>query len=679
MKRKILAVAVAVTLMVSQVVVFADTEITKRADAPEQYKWDLTEIYESREAFDAVVNKVLDVYLPQYEALVGKLNTTENLVKYFELDEMTSRDLFTAYVFASLNADLDQTDTNSSEMVSLVGGAYGEYLSAVSFAEPEILDIPEADLLEMLKDEKLAPYKTYLEGLLASQEYVLSKEEEKIMSLAAEVTGQAKDIFDKVTLADYIKPVITDSNGEEVVLSSGAFGQILDSGTREERKTAAEAKIQSQVALNNTLTATYIAEIKKNIFNSKARGYESSLDAALYSEDISRSIYESLVKSVNENLEPLHRYYATRKAAMGLDELHYYDAYVPLVEDFEMEIPFDEAVKIIIKGLEPLGQQYISDFKMGIENNWVDAFEDDNKYTGGYQWGTYDTHPYILMNYDNSLDSLLTLAHEMGHALNSYYSNNEQNYFEANYPTFTAEVASTTNELLVMDYLIKNASSEQEKLYLLNKQIDNIRGTVYVQVMFSEFEKRTHELAEAGEALSPEVFNNLWLELMQNYYGDAYTIIDGQEVGWSFIPHFYMNFYVYKYATSMSASYAIVNKIENEGQAAIDDYLTFLASGGVDAPIPTLEKAGVDMTSTEPVESILNYFGSLVDEFADLVAKQPVKVEETSTVTTYIVQSGDVLWKIAKKHDMTVAQIIGLNQLKNPNLLEVGQTLVINK
>lgn len=488
------------------------------------------------------------------------------------------------------------------------------------------------------------------------------------------MAGSPRNVFDKVTIADKEKVFITNKDGEEVELTPGLFSQILEDDDRDYRSNAAEVRYSVYEKINNTLAATYEAEIKKNIFFSKARGFDSAIQASLYAETIPQSVYDNLVSSVNENLEYLHKYYEVRKKALGYDDLYYYDAYVPLTDEYRMEITFDEAAEMIATALQPLGNKYVTDFNNGIANQWVDAYEDSNKYTGGYQWGTYDTHPFILMNYDNTLNSALTLAHEMGHALNSKYSDETQPYSMADYPIFTAEVASTVNEMLVMDYLIKNAENDEEKLYLLNQQIDNIRGTVFVQVMFSEFEKTTHEMVEAGEPISPDVLNDLWMDLLVKYFGSDYTTLEYQKYGWSRIPHFYMNFYVYKYATSMSAGYSIVNRIMAGEENAVEDYLTFLGAGGSADPISVLKATGVDMNSSEPVDSILEYFGELVNELEVLLDAKEMSADNT---TVYIVQSGDVLWKIAETYNVTWQELAQMNEIQDASSLYSGMKLSV--
>lgn len=618
-RKCIISLLLIFVLTFSQVAVFADLDLVTRSEADEKYKWDLGDIYVDEAAFMADI-KAVEEALPKIQAYSGKITTVDSLAEMFKLEEEASRKFWKAYVYANMMLDLDQRSTEATEYVSIMSGLYGKYLAATSFIQPEILELDTATIQSFIKSPKLSERAVYLESLLEEKAHVLSKGEEKILSLAAEMSETPNNIYDKVTLADKEKLFIENKDGETVELTSGLYYKILEDKDRDYRAKAFEIRNSFYEKINNTISATYEGEIKKNIFFAKARGYNSALEASLSAESIPKSVYDNLVNSVHSNLNYLHKYYTVRKEALGYNQLYGYDTSVPLTDEYTMEIPYDEAVEIIAKALAPLGDQYVKDFREGINNKWVDVYEDDNKYGGGYQWGSYDTHPYILMNYDNSLDSLLTLAHEMGHAMNSKYSNEVQPYATSEYTIFTAEVASTVNELLVMDYLIKNAKSDDEKLFLLNQQINNIRGTVYVQVMFSEFEKLTHEMVENGEPLSPDAINKTWMDLLAKYYGDDYTRLDFQRYGWSRIPHFYMNFYVYKYATSMSAAYSIVNRITAGEENAVKDYLTFLGAGGSDDPITILKRTGVDMNTSEPVDSILSYFGTLVDEFEGLLA-----------------------------------------------------------
>lgn len=620
LRKNIVSLLLITALLLSQSLVFAETSLIKRSEAGDQYKWDLTDIYADEATFMKDI-KMVEGQLASLEAYSGQLTGVDTIVEFFLMEEEVSRKFWTAYVYANLMIDLNQRNDKATEYVSIVSTLYGQYASATSFVESELLELDKTMFDQLMADNRLKDRKLYFQNLLDKKAHILSKDEEQLLSLATELSQTPNNIFDKVTLADKEKLYIENKDGEQVELTSGLYYQILEDKDRRYRAKAFEIRNAFYEKVNNTLGAVYEGEIKKNIFFAKARKFDSAIEASLSAEYVPKSVYDNLVEVVNSNLDYLHKYYSVRKKALGYDQLYGYDASVPLTESYKMEVSYDDANKIIASALAPLGDQYVADYKAGIANQWVDVYEDDNKYGGGYQWGTYDTHPYILMNYDNSLDSMLTLAHEMGHALNSKYSNASQPYATADYAIFTAEVASTVNELLLMDYLIEHAKSDEEKLYLINQQIDNIRGTVYVQVMFSEFEKTAHEMVENGQPLTPEILNELWMDLLKKYYGEDYTVLDVQQYGWSRIPHFYMNFYVYKYATSISAAYSIVNRIKSGDKNAVEDYLAFLAAGGSDKPIEILKATGVDMNSSEPVESILIYFGDLVDEFEGLLEK----------------------------------------------------------
>lgn len=675
--QKTISIVIVLLLVLCQAISFADPP--NRSEVEDKYKWDLTDLYESREEFEADLTKLKDELIPNLASYNGKLDNPQTLYEYFELDSKTWEVFIKAYRYASLSLDLNQKDSNAQEMMSLAYSVYGMYRQAIAFERPQLIELSQEKIDELMNSPELVEYKHYLDELIKEKEHTLSEEEEHILSLLSEVSGTPNDIFDKVLYADYEYPIITDSEGNEIKLTNSKYYKILEEDDRELRKKAWEARTESYSKINNTLSATYIGEIKKNIFFAKARGYNSSIEAALSGGHIPKSIYDNLVESVNSNLEYLHKYNEMKKKATGLEEMHSYDTSLPLVGDYKMEITYEEAVNLIIKGLQPLGEKYVTDFKNGIDSNWIDVYEDDNKYTGAYSAGIYGKHPFILMNFKNDLDSALTLAHEMGHALNTKYSNENQNLYNSGYPIFTAEVASTANELLVMDYLIKNAKTDKEKMFLLNKQIENIKGTVYTQVMFSEFEKTAHEMVENGQPLSAEALNNLWLELIRKYNGDAYTVDEGSKYSWERIPHFYMNFYVYKYATSMSAAFKLVNDMVEGEEGAVNRYLEFLGAGGSDYPIEILKKAGVDMNSSEPVDTLLAYFGDLVDQMEKLLEVQennPEPVEENET-TTYLVKEGDVLWKIAEMFMTTTEKLVELNNLSNADMIMVGQELLV--
>lgn len=601
-------------------------QLLSRSEVSEQYKWDLTSFFESREAFESAVALQKEKYIPALEEYEGKLNTAANLLAFFKLDTEASLMLDNVYVYPNLMNDLDQTSAEATEMVDIASGINTEYNSAIAFVEPEILALDETTLRAFLDDPDLATYRYYLQRLLDRKEHVLSDKEEQILAAMTEIFSSPEAIFSKAQYADFTYPTITDKEGEEIELNWAAYDAIMVDPDREYRKMAYDAMWETLKGINHTMAATYTTEVKINTSLAKIRKYPSSLEASLASESIPRSIYDNLIEATNNNLDYLHKYYGVRKSTLGLDELHSYDTGLPLVGDYDMELPYDEAVEMISAALKPLGDDYVADFNNGIRGRWIDVYPDEHKYTGYYSWGTYTSHPYILLNYDNSMFMVLGLAHEMGHAINSLYSNRAQDYYNADYTIFTAEVASTTNEMLVMDYLIENAASDDEKLYLLLEEINKISGTFYFQVMLSEFEQTVHEKTEVGEPLSADVLNNLFLELLRKYRGPDYTVDEIAGVAWSRIPHFYSNFYVYKYATSLAAARQIADNILAGKEGAVDRYLEFLAAGGSDYPIELLKDAGVDMNSSAPVDNLLAYFGELVDEADRLLReRQDVK------------------------------------------------------
>ncbi|MEZ0536630.1 oligoendopeptidase F [Caldicellulosiruptoraceae bacterium PP1] len=592
----------------------------KRSEIDNKYKWNLEDIYPTYDKWEQDFKTVQTTYIPKFKNYQGKLNNSKALLECLQLRDKMMRLTEKVYVYANMKADENQADNKVNEMRSRSETLYSNALASVSFIQPELLSLPEKTLKSYLSDKQLSEYKQYLDSVIKQKAHTLSKEGEELLANLSDLASSPKAIYDQLKLADMTFPKIKDEKGNEIQLSQGSYGRYLESKDRDFRKRAFEGIYSSFDKVKNTLAATLNAEVKKNIYFAKARKYNSALEAALDSEFIPRSVYDNLVKAVNNNVKYLHKYVDLRQKVLKVDKVHIYDMYVPLVENYEMNIPYEDAKKLILKGLNPLGKDYINNLQNAFDSRWIDVYETENKYSGGYQWGSYDTHPYILMNYDDTVDSMLTVAHELGHAMNAFYTNKTQKYINSNVPIFTAEVASTTNEFLMLNYMIKNAKSDDEKLYLLNSLIENIRGTVYTQVMYAEFEKTIHERVEKGEALSAETLNNIWKDLMVKYYGQNFEVDPLAPLWWSRIPHFYMNFYVYKYATSMAAANEIVKNLNN--QKNIDKYIEFLKAGSSDYPINVLKKAGVDMTSTKPVDNLLQYFGQLVDEMEKILSKE---------------------------------------------------------
>ncbi len=419
--------------------------------------------------------------------------------------------------------------------------------------------------------------------------------------------------------ADIEFPEITDENGEQVRITSGRFISMQNSKDRRVRKDAFEGLYQTYRKFENTLAATYSGQVKQQMFLAKMRKYNSTLEAAVDGNNVSPQVYENLVETINENMDKMHRYVSLRKKCLGVDELHMYDVYIPMIADADRKVPFEEAKETVLKALAPLGERYVSLVKEGFENRWIDVYENEGKRTGAYSAGAYGVHPFVLLNYDNKLKDMFTLAHEMGHAMHSYFSNETQPFLYSRYKIFVAEVASTCNEVLLIEYLLANTTDKKERAYLINHFLDSFKGTVYRQTMFAEYEKITNAMAEAGESLTAEVLRKVYYDLNCKYFGP--DMVSDEEIAWEWcrIPHFYLNFYVYQYATGFSAAVAIARRILKEGQPAVDEYMKFLSGGCSDAPVELLKIAGVDMTTKEPIQAALDVFGELLDEMEALI------------------------------------------------------------
>jgi len=623
-KTVVTALVLAFLLMFGQFTVLAAPAVPTRKDAPESTKWDLTQIYKTPADFKAEI-KAVEKNIKKITAMKGKLNNQKNIREFFNLVKATSRKVDTITVYGYFNQSLDQSNSEAQGLNSLAEDITRKFSSAKSFADPELLKLSTLTLKTLMYDKKNADLKLYFESLLKTKAHTLSGPEEKLLSESASMATLPNTLYDMVTTADAEDPIIKGADGKDLKVTYGVYSRMLEDNNREMRKAVYEAQFGMYKKVNNTLGTNYAGQIKADIFYSKARKYTSSLDAALQAEHIDKKIYNNLITAVNNNLDPLHKYFDLKKKYLKVDNLHIYDIYKPLVTNFNMSYTFDESNTMIKKALAPLGTEYVNKFQEAIDNRWMDVYEDENKESGAYQWGSYDTHPYVLLNFNGSLDAALTTAHEMGHAMNSYYSNKKQDYMTSNYPIFTAEVASTTNEMLVMDYLIKNAKSDDEKLYLINQQIENIKGSLYQQVMYSEFEQAAHKLMESGEPGTAEAFNKIWEDTILKYYGKSFVADDFTKYGWSRIPHFYTSFYVYKYATSMSAAYSLSKTIATGDQTAIKKYMNFLAAGASKYPVEVLKDAGVDMSKTKAVDDTLAYFSSLVDEMDKLLAAKAAK------------------------------------------------------
>jgi len=598
----------------------ADQHTKKREEMDDKYKWDLEKIYANETNWEDDFKK-LQQMIGQIAALQGTMaESPEALLRVMQTSDDMGRIAEKLYVYARMRRDENNANHVYQALFDRAERLGVEASSASAYIVPEILTIPETELKKYMQQNKdLAIYQHALEEILRQKEHILSAPEERLLAMAADISMASSNIFTMLNNADIKFPVIKDEKGNEVELTKGRYGSFMESSNRQVRDDAYKALYGSYQKLINTLGASLGSSVKKDIFYARARKYPSAIAASLDGDNVAVEVYDRLIEAVHNNLEPMYRYMKIRKEQLGVDDLHMYDIYTPLVKDYKVNIPYDEAQQTMLKALQPLGEEYLENVRAGLNEGWIDVYENEGKTSGAYSWGTYDTQPYILMNYDNKLDDLFTLAHEMGHSMHSFYSNRNQPYVYAQYSIFVAEVASTVNESLLIDYLLEHSKDKQEKMYLINHYLEQFRGTVYRQTMFAEFEKIIHDRAEQGEAVTPELMSTVYRDLNKLYYGPEVVLDEEINIEWARIPHFYSAFYVYKYATGFSAATAIKEAIRQEGRPAIDRYVEFLKSGGADYPIALLQKAGVDLTTPEPVESALRYFARLVDEFESML------------------------------------------------------------
>ncbi len=599
----------------------AEHKSKMRAEIDAKYKWNLEAVYADETMWEKDFQAVKKL-LAEIVALQRTMaQSAQALLKVMQLSDELGRTAEKLYVYARMRRDENNANHIYQALFDRAEGLSVEASSATAFIVPEILTIPEEELKSFIaQNQELAVYKHFIEEILRQKEHILSAQEERLLAMAADLSMASNSIFTMLNNADIKFPVIRDEDGNEVELTKGRYGSFMESSQRQVRQDAFHALYSSYRKLINTLGASLSSSVKKDIFYARARNYPSALEASLDGDNVSPEVYNRLIEAVHANLEPMYRYMRIRKQLLSVDELHMYDIYTPLVKEYKMKVPYEEAQATILKALQPLGEEYIARLQEGFQGGWIDVYENEGKTSGAYSWGTYDTSPYVLMNYDEKLDDMFTLAHEMGHSLHSYYSNRNQPYVDAQYSIFVAEVASTVNESLLIDYLLEHCQDKKEKIYLLNHYLEQFRGTVYRQTMFAEFEKIIHEQAEQGEALTPEMLKTVYRDLNKLYYGPDVVLDEEIDLEWARIPHFYSAFYVYKYATGFSSATAIKEAIRQEGQPAVARYLDFLKSGGSDYPIQLLQKAGVDLTTPEPVEEALQYFARLLEELEKEVA-----------------------------------------------------------
>lgn len=591
----------------------------ERKEISENLKWKSSDVFVSDEAWEAEFKRIEKEYFTyDFTVFKGKLSKKQTLLDCFRLSDELSRRLEKLFLYANIRHDEDLREAKYGAYLAKVQAAFSQIFAQLSFVDPELTSLSDASLQAFIKDPDFAPYEYRLRKIASSKAHVLSEAEEKLLTLSSEVMEGFQSVFTMLNNANLNLPKAT-LFGEEMQMSHGMYGVALRSGSAEERKEWFKKYYEAYIRLIDSITQTYYSNVKKDVFFTQARKYQSCLERALDGEDVSPVVYENLVEAVHGALPIMHDYITLRKKVLGLSEQHVYDLFLPLVENTDVKMPFEEAYELVIEGLAPLGAEYQALLKKGRAEGWIDVCENEGKRSGAYSAGIYDAHPYVLLNYQETTNDIFTVAHEMGHALHSYKSSEAQPYAKASYTIFLAEIASTVNEVLLLKHLYKNSEDKNLKKYLLNYYMDTIRATLFRQTQFAEFEQLVHEKAEAGEALTKDILNETYYALNKKYYGEG--IVHDEEIAyeWARIPHFYNSFYVYKYATGIISAISIVKRILTEGESAVKDYFEFLSAGGSDDPVSILKKAGVDLTSKEPFQAAMQEFKDTLEEFKALL------------------------------------------------------------
>jgi len=598
---------------------YSMSQLPKRKETPNEHRWKLEDLYPNQAAWDKELEEVKS-RLGEIAAFQGKLNNADDIARCFALEDDISLLAERLYVYANMRHHEDMADGKYQALSDKAKKLSVEVNEATSFISPEILSLSEEELKALIASPVLAKYERTLDLMLRQKPHTLSKNEESLLAQVGNVSQAPGTIFGMLNNADLKFPKVKNEQGEEIELTHGRYIQFLESRNHEVRRAAFKAMYDTYGKWKNTLAATLNANVTKNLFYAKARHYPSALEMSLFGDNIPQSVYNNLIATIHEFLPLMHRYMDLRKKLLKLDELHMYDLFTPLVEEFDLDISYDEAKQKVYDSLAPLGDDYRKVLQEGYDNGWIDIYENEGKRSGAYSWGAYGTHPYVLLNHKNNLNSMFTLTHEMGHALHSYYSDGNNEYRDAQYTIFLAEVASTLNEALLMHDMLEKSTDPKEKMYLLTYYADQFRTTVFRQTMFAEFEKIIHERAEQGEALTPQELCSIYYDLNVQYYGTGMVVDKDIEMEWARIPHFYTSFYVYKYATGFSAATSFAKQILDEGAPAVDRYLGFLKSGGSDYSINILKKAGVDMSSPEPIRQAMSVFEGLIGQMEQLTA-----------------------------------------------------------
>ncbi len=591
----------------------------ERQEVAENLKWDIADIFPSDEAWEKEYKAFEGEYSNyNFEKYKGKLGEKASLLACLEMVDTLSRRVEKLYLYAHMRHDEDVRIAKYTSSHAMVGALISKIFAQLSYIEPELTTLSDSTLQAFIADPDFVAYEYKLRKIAASKAHVLSEAEEKLLTLGSDVMGDFQSVYSMLNNANLNLPKAT-LHGEEVQMSHGLYGVSLRSDKAEERKEWFEKYYEAYVKLIDAISQTYASNVKKDVFYKTVRKYDSCMAMAMDGEDVSPVVYENLVEAVHGALPIMHDYISTRKQALGFEEQHMYDIFVPLVENTDIKLPFKEAYDLVIEGLAPLGEGYQNLLRKGRDEGWIDVCENEGKRCGAYSAGVYDTHPYVLLNYQETTNDIFTVAHEMGHAIHTYKSNESQPYAKADYTIFLAEIASTVNEVLLLKHLYHNSEDKNLKKYLLNYYMDMIRTTLFRQTQFAQFEQIAHEKAEAGEALTKESLNELYYQLNKDYYGEG--IVHDEQIAyeWARIPHFYNAFYVYKYATGIISAISIVKRILSEGESAVKDYFAFLSAGGSNDPVSILQKAGVDLTTKAPFEVAMQEFADTLQAFKNLL------------------------------------------------------------
>lgn len=592
----------------------------KREEIEEKYTWDLSYIYKKDSDWQIAFNKV-SKEIKQISNFKGILvSNAKNLLNYLNLSCLLERKLYKLYYYANLKHDQDTTNSKYQEMLGKIKNLINKYEELDAYSNPELMRVDYNLIKDFYKQEpKLKEYEFILENIYRFKKHILDDDTEKLLSSLSKVFDKSAETFEMLTDADMKFGMITDEKEHEVELTESNYRVFLQSKDRNIRKKAFEQLLGKYSEFKNTISSTFAGNVDMLTTLAKLKHYRSSLEASLFSDNVSPKVYNNLIDTINENLNVIYKYFDLKKKFLKLDEFHLYDQYVDLVKENTKEYPFEEGKKIVLKALSVLGEDYVNNLNKAFDERWIDVYNNVGKRSGAYSSGFYDTKPYVLLNYENTLNDVSTLAHELGHSMHTYYSCLNNPYQYSKYTIFVAEVASTVNELLLNLYLLNNTSDKEEKKYILSNLMDLFKATLYRQTMFAEYERDMHLKNEKGEVLTNELLCNEYYKLNLKYFGPDVVVDDLIKYEWERIPHFYYDFYVYKYVIGLSCACFIVDGILNKKDKALENYLKFLSSGGSDYPINELKIAGIDVTKKEVIESAIKMFDGFIDQFIELM------------------------------------------------------------